>query len=136
MQLVRCVACRGEKANAGHALHGTLPDWFLNVACAHAAHDASAVLAVAGSPANPGRHSHCATCTLAFCAVSEKLWHRVHGALSSVGLKNPRGHAVHCPPSAPENPGTHRQSVTTVLPLACVDVCDGHSKQAELPTGA
>ena len=64
----------------------------------------------------PGRHTHWFFWVL---PGSEKVLpgQRVQATLPVVVLYVPAAHAVHAPPSGPEKPATHTQSVAASLPV-------------------
>jgi hypothetical protein len=59
--------------------------------------------------------------------------HAVHAALPDAFLYVPAAHAEHVAPSAPENPGLHRQSVWCVEALRAVLASAGQAVHASGP---
>ena len=75
---------------------------------------------------------HAVHVTVAVASAYESSAHGAHRALPGASLKNPRAHSTHGPPSGPENPASHKQSVWAVLCCGDELLC-GHAWHASSP---
>jgi hypothetical protein len=110
----------------GHVTHAAVPTERLNVPAKHALHGPPS------APVNPAEHWHSALPEEEFALAG----HVSHTAVSTALLNVPATHALHATPSkAAVYPGTHLQSVSSLLSAAELE-CEGQAAQLPDPAAA